>query len=56
MSKIDKKKGRLREQIAASEAELVTALTKKKSSALEVNVPTLTQRIQKMKAELAALK
>jgi hypothetical protein len=56
MSKIDKKRERLKEQIAASEAELVTALTKKKHSATEVSVPTLTSRIAKLKIELASLK
>lgn len=56
MSKMDKKKARLLEQIAAAESELTVSLTKKKSSATEVSVPTLTARIKKLKAELAALK
>lgn len=56
MSKIDKKKERLVEQIAQSEAELSAALFKKKSGVSEVSVPKLTERIKKMKAELAGLK
>jgi hypothetical protein len=56
MSKVEKKKIRLQEQLAASEAELLNALTKKKHGAAEVSVPTLTERIKKLKAEIAALK
>jgi len=56
MSKIDKKKERLVEQIAQSEAELSAALFKKKSGVSEVSVPKLTERIKKMKADLAAMK
>lgn len=55
MGKIEKKIERLKEQIEASEKELVVALTKKVHSALEVSVPTLTTRIKNLKAELAKL-
>ena len=56
MSKVDKKRARLIEEIKESEAELLTAITKKAHSVTEVSVPTLTTRIKRLKADLAALK
>jgi hypothetical protein len=55
MSKVDKKVGKLKEQIAATEQELRVALTKKTHSSPEVSVPALTARIKKLNAELNAL-
>ena len=56
MSKVEKKIARLEDQIKLSEAELLEALTKKKHNVTEANVPTLTSRIKKLKADLAELK
>ena len=56
MSKVEKKIARLEDQIKLSEAELLEALTKKKHNVTEANVPTLTSRMKKLKADLAELK
>ncbi len=53
--KTEKKLNKLKEQLAESEAMLLNALTKKDSKTAEVNVPALTERIKKMKADIAAL-
>ena len=55
-AKNDKKIARVQEQLTAAETELRVAITKKVSSAMEVSVPTLTSRIKKLGADLAALK
>ena len=55
MSKIEKKVNRLKEQIAFTESELTSSLGKKKHNAMEVSVPTLTERLKKLRAELATL-
>lgn len=54
--KVEKKKTRLKERIAIMEAELLESLTKKTSTTKEINVPSYTRDIQKMKLELQAMK
>lgn len=56
MSKIEKKKERLKSQIEAYEKELTEALTKKTSNVKEINVAQHTQRIADLRKQLNSLK
>jgi hypothetical protein len=55
VSKVEKKKAKLLERLAALESELRLALQKKSSSASEIDVPGKTRQIQALRAEIAAL-
>jgi len=55
MSKVEKKRKRLKEQIDRLESELRESLTKKTSSVKEINVPSHTAKIKELRTELAAL-
>ena len=50
--KAEKKLNKLKERLAESEATLLNAITKKDSKSAEVNVPMLTNQINKMKQEI----
>lgn len=53
--KTEKKLKKLKEQLAEQESILLVALTKKDSKSAEVNIPALTERIKKIKADIAAI-
>lgn len=53
--KNEKKKAKLIEQINALESSLRNSLGKKESKSTEINVPVVTQRINKLKQELVQL-
>ena len=55
MSKVDKKKTKLKERLEALEADLRLALQKKSSSAAEIDVPGKTRQIAELRAQIAAL-
>jgi len=52
MSKIEKKKEKLKERIEILETELRMSLTKKTSTTKEINVPSYQRKIQELKIEL----
>jgi len=54
MSKIEKKRKKLKDRIDEMEKELILSLTKK-SSKVEIDVPTYTRRINEMKIKLKKL-
>jgi hypothetical protein len=56
MSKADKKKQRLIDQIALTEKEVLDTIAKKRHGQGTVDIQKLNERIKKLKAELAALK
>lgn len=56
MSKLEKKREKLKERITTLESELLDALTKKTSNVREINVPEQTRKISEAKAELIKLK
>lgn len=56
MSKIEKKKNKLRERIELLEGELILSLTKKDSNTREINVPSHQLKINELKKELSNLK
>jgi len=56
MSKLEKKKQKLKERIEFLENEMRTELTKKTSNTKEINVPTYQRKIQDLKKELLNLK
>lgn len=55
MSKVEKKKAKLKERIDALEAELRTSLTKKANKASEINLPKYREQISKLTKEWQAL-
>lgn len=55
MSKLEKKKAKIKERISELEALLLDSLTKKKSSNAEINVPEITEQIKKLKADFVKL-
>lgn len=56
MSKIDKKREKIKERIELLESEMRTALTKKTSDTKEISVPTYQRKIQDLRVELLNLK
>lgn len=56
MAKIEKKKAKLEERIATMESELLDSLTKKTSTTKEIDVPSYTREIHKLKIQLRDLK
>lgn len=56
MSKVDKKRERLKERIEMLETELRMSLTKKDSNTKEINVPSHQRKIYELKVELSKLK
>lgn len=52
MSKIEKKKMKIRERIAELESELILHLTKKSSNVREIDVPLYQRRINDLKLQL----
>ena len=55
MSKIDKKKQKLKDRIKELEDELTLSLTQKSSSSVEINVGAQQRKIQDLKKELLSL-
>lgn len=55
MSKVEKKKRKLSEEITRLETELQTSLGKKDSRTPEINVPGQLRKIADLKAELVKL-
>ena len=55
MGKIEKKRRKLKDRIDEMEKEMILSLTKK-SSKVEIDVPTYTRRINEMKKTLKELK
>jgi len=56
MSKIDKKRIKLKERIDLLESEMRVQLTKKTSNTKEISVPSYQRKIQDLKDELSKLK
>jgi len=56
MSKIDKKKARIKEQIEFLENEVKNSLTKKDSNTKEIDVGKYQRRIKDLQSELSKLK
>jgi hypothetical protein len=56
MSKIEKKKQKIRERIKFLEESMIQSLTKKTSDTKEINVPETTRKIQELKIELSNMK
>ena len=56
MSKVEKKKQKLKERIEFLENEMRTELTKKTSNTKEISVPTYQRKIQDLRKELLNLK
>ena len=56
MSKIEKKKQKLKERIEFLENEMRTELTKKTSNTKEIDVPSYQRKIQDLRKELLTLK
>ena len=55
MSKIDKKKNKIKERIEELELELRESLTKKTSDTKEINVPLQQRKIQELKIQLSKI-
>ncbi len=55
MSKIEKKKSKMRDRIAELEAELILSLTKKTSNTKEIDVPSYQRKIEDLKSQLKDL-
>lgn len=55
MSKIDKKKNKIKERIEELELELRESLTKKTSNTKEINVPLQQRKIQELKIQLSKM-
>ena len=56
MSKIDKKKTRIKEQIEFLENEVKNSLTKKDSNSTEIDIGKYQRRIKDLQSELSKLK
>lgn len=56
MSKIEKKKQKIKDQISFLEKELTESLTKKTSNVKEINVASQYEKINKLQKELLLLK
>jgi len=56
MSKLDKKRAKLVEQIQQLEQEVFDSLKQKSSSQAEINLPAKQRQIAEAKAQLALLK
>jgi hypothetical protein len=56
MNKIEKKKNKLNERIKFLEDELISSLTKKTSTTIEINVASHQRKINELKFELRDLK
>ena len=52
MSKIEKKKNKIKDRIKTLEDEMTLSLTKKTSSTKEIDVPTQTRNIQDLRKQL----
>lgn len=55
MASKDKKLTKLKERLATLEQEMISSLTKKSSSTVEISVADYTRKIQELKKQIASM-